>query len=92
MINSLVKVIESHGGQVLLNQEVTNFSVTGKTVTGVEAMDLTTHQTHKFTGNTVICNIDPQRAAKMIGEEKFSKTVRRKLNYEYSASNYTLSV
>ena len=24
----------------------------------------------------------------MIGEEQFSKTVRRKLNYEYSASNY----
>jgi all-trans-retinol 13,14-reductase len=36
----------------------------------------------------VICNIDPQRAAKMIGEEKFSKKVRQKLNYEYSASNY----
>ncbi len=88
VINSLVKVIESHGGQVLLNQEVMNFRVTDKTVTGVEAIDLTTHQTNEFTGNTVICNIDPKKAAKMIGEEKFSKTVRRKLNYEYSASNY----
>jgi len=37
-------------------------------------MDLTTHQTHEFTGDTVICNIDP-KAAKMIGEQ-FSKTVR----------------
>jgi phytoene dehydrogenase-like protein len=88
VINSLVKVIESHGGQVLLNHEVTNFRVTDKTVTGVQAMDLTTHQTHEFTGDTVICNIDPQRAAKMIGESKFSKTVRRKLDYDYSASNY----
>ncbi|MEO8892498.1 MAG: NAD(P)/FAD-dependent oxidoreductase [Coleofasciculaceae cyanobacterium] len=88
VINSLVKVIESHGGKVLLNHEVTNFRLTGKTVTGVEAIDLTTHQTHEFTGGTVICNIDPQKAAKMIGESKFSKTVRRKLNYEYSASNY----
>ena len=88
VINSLVKVIESHGGQVLLNQEVTNFRVTDKTVTGVEAMNLTTHQTAEFTGDTVICNIDPQRAAKNIGIEKFSKTVRRKLDYEYSASNY----
>ncbi len=51
-------------------------------------MDLTTHQTHEFTGDTVICNLDPKRAAKMIGEELFSKKVRRKLNYEYSASNY----
>lgn len=51
-------------------------------------MDLATHQSHEFTGNTVICNIDPKKAAKMIGEEKFSKRLRRKLNYEYSASNY----
>lgn len=88
VINSLVSVIESRGGQVLLNHEVTNFRVTDRTVAGVEAMDLTTHQTHEFTGNMVICNIDPQKAAKMIGEEKFSRKVRRKLNYEYSASNY----
>ena len=88
VIKSLVNVIESHGGQVLLNHEVTNFRVMDRTVTGVEAMDLMTHQTHEFTGNTVICNIDPKKAAKMIGEEKFSSKVRRKLNYEYSASNY----
>ncbi len=88
VINALVKVIESHGGQVLLNHEVKNFRVVDKTVTGVEAIDLTTHQTHEFTGDTVICNIDPKKAAKMIGVEKFSKTVRRKLDYEYSASNY----
>ncbi len=88
VINSFVQVIESQGGQVLLNHEVTNFRVTGKTVTGVQAMDLTTHQTDEFTGETVICNIDPKKAAKMIGEEKFSKSVRRKLDYEYSASNF----
>jgi all-trans-retinol 13,14-reductase len=88
VINSLVKVIESHGGEVLLNHEVTNFRVTDKTVMGVEAIDLTIHQTAEFTGDTVICNIDPQRAAKMIGEKKFSQKVRRKLDYEYSASNY----
>jgi all-trans-retinol 13,14-reductase len=88
VIDALVKVIESHGGQVLLNHEVTNFRLTDRTVIGVEAIDLQTHQTHEFTGETVICNIDPQTAAKKIGIEKFSKAVRRKLNYEYSASNY----
>jgi all-trans-retinol 13,14-reductase len=88
VINSLVKIIESNGGEVLLNHEVTNFRLTDKTVTGVEAMNLTTHQTEEFTGDTVICNIDPQRAAKTIGLDKFSKAVRRKLDYEYSASNY----
>jgi len=88
VINALVKVIESHGGQVLLNHEVTSFRATDNTVTGVEAINLTTHQTAEFSGDTVICNIDPQRAAKMIGIEKFSKSVHRKLDYEYSASNY----
>jgi all-trans-retinol 13,14-reductase len=88
VINSLVNAIESHGGHVRLNHEVTNFRVANRTVTGVQAIDLTTHQTDEFTGDTVICNIDPKKAAKMIGESQFSKTVRRKLNYEYSASNY----
>jgi all-trans-retinol 13,14-reductase len=96
VINSLVGVIEAHGGKVLLNQEVTHFRLAGKTVTGVQAIlrrrgsanDQITHQAHEFTGDTVICNIDPQKAAKMIGLEKFSKTVQRKLDYDYSASNY----
>jgi all-trans-retinol 13,14-reductase len=88
VINALVGVIESRGGKVWLNHEVINFRVIDRTVTGVQAIDRTTHQTAEFTGNTVICNIDPQKAAKMIGLEQFSKTVRRKLDYDYSASNY----
>ncbi len=88
VINSLVKMIESHGGQVLLNHEVTNFRVTDKKVTGAEAIDLTTQQTAEFTGKKVICNLDPKKAAQMIGVEKFSKAIRRKLDYDYSASNY----
>jgi all-trans-retinol 13,14-reductase len=88
VINSLVKAIESGGGSVLLNQEVTQFLVSGKTVTGVEAIDRTNHQTQTFMGETIICNIDPQRAAKMIGLERFSRSVRRKLDYEYSPSNF----
>ena len=88
VINSLVKVIESNGGQVLLNHEVTQFIVNNKAVTGVQAIDLLTAQTREFTAETIICNMDPKKAAQMIGEENFSKTVRRKLNYEYSPSNY----
>ena len=88
VINALVNVIESHGGQVLLSHKVTRFKLTERTVTGVEATDLVTQKTHQFTGDIVICNIDPQQAAKMIGENMFSKTVRRKLDYEYSASNF----
>jgi all-trans-retinol 13,14-reductase len=88
VIQSLVNVIATNGGEVLLKHEVTKFIVADKTVTGVQAMDLITHQTHEFPGEIVICNIDPKKAAKMIGIEKFSQTVRKKLNYDYSPSNF----
>jgi len=61
VINSLVKVIESNGGKVLLNYEVTSFKVVNRTVMGVQAMNLISHETDEFTGDTVICNIDPKK-------------------------------
>lgn len=88
VINSLVKVIEANGGEVLLNQEVTNFMLQDNAVIGVQTFDRVTHQLHEFTGNAIVCNIDPKKAAKMIGEEKFSRSIRQKLNYDYSPSNY----
>jgi all-trans-retinol 13,14-reductase len=88
VINALVETIEHNGGQVLLNQEVINFLVTGKTVKGVQAIDRKTHESQDFTAETIICNMDPKQAAKMIGFEKFSRAVRKKLNYEYSPSNF----
>jgi all-trans-retinol 13,14-reductase len=88
VINALVETIEHNGGQVLLNQEVVNFLVTGKTVKGVQAINLKTHESQDFTAETTICNMDPKQAAKMIGLEKFSRAVRKKLDYEYSPSNF----
>jgi all-trans-retinol 13,14-reductase len=88
VIQSLVNTIEANDGEILLNHEVTKFIVADKTVTGVQTMDLITHQTHEFAGDAVICNIDPKKAAKMIGIENFSKTVRKKLDYDYSPSNF----
>jgi all-trans-retinol 13,14-reductase len=88
VIHSLVKIIEENGGEVLTDTEVTDFLVEGKTVKGVKTIDRKTHETREFFGDTVICNIDPQKAAKMIGVEKFSRTVQQRLNYDYSPSNY----
>ncbi|MEO1123969.1 MAG: NAD(P)/FAD-dependent oxidoreductase [Cyanobacteria bacterium J06639_16] len=88
VINALVSVIENHGGRVLLNQEVVNFLVTDKTVEGVQAIDRLTHVTQDFTADTIICNMDPKKAAKMIGIEKFSKAICKKLDYDYSPSNF----
>ncbi|MEA5568737.1 phytoene desaturase family protein [Anabaena sp. UHCC 0399] len=88
VINSLVKVIEENDGEVHLNLEVTDFIVTNKTITGVKATNRTNHQNYEFTGENIICNIDPQKAAQMIGIENFSSKILKKLKYEYSPSNY----
>ncbi len=88
VINSLVDVIQNHGGVVRLNQEVVEFVVENKTVKGVKVVDRLTHQTHEYSGETIICNLDPKKAAKMIGEDQFSRGVKRRLDYEYSPSNY----
>lgn len=88
VINSLVKVIEDNEGKVLLNYEVTSFLVDKQTVIGVNAINQITHETYNFTAETTICNIDPKKAARMIGMNKFSLTVQKQLDYEYSPSNF----
>lgn len=88
VINSLVKVIEDNEGKVLVNYEVTDFLVTNNTVSGVKAINKITHQISEFKGQRTICNIDPKKAAQMIGINKFSKSVQKKLDYDYSPSNF----
>ena len=88
VVNSLVKTIEENGGKVRTETEVTEFIVEGKTVKGVKAFDQRGQETIEFLGDRVICNIDPKKAAQMIGLQKFSSGVRRKLNYDYSPSNF----
>ncbi|MGD1701520.1 phytoene desaturase family protein [Dapis sp. BLCC M229] len=87
-IDSLVKVIEENGGEILYNYEVTDFILKDKTVTGVRAINRLNNQTQEFTAETIICNMDPKKAAQAIGWEKFSKTLQKKLNYDYSPSNF----
>jgi all-trans-retinol 13,14-reductase len=88
VIQALVQAIEDNDGKILFNQEVTQFKVRDRAIVGVQTIDRMTYQTHEFAGETVICNMDPQKAAKMIGLEQFSQSVRRKLAYEYSPSNF----
>ena len=88
VINSFVKVIEENDGEVLLNHEVTSFILRDKAVMGVKAKNSRSQQTKEFIGNKIICNIDPKKAAKMIGLDNFSKTIRQKLDYDYSPSNF----
>ena len=92
-VNSLVSVIESAGGEVCLGARVTRFCTDGRRVSGAIAEEVledgarTGRETEHRAAN-VICNLDPRRAAEMIGMEYFSRAVRRRLDYDYSPSNF----
>ncbi len=89
VVSSLVRVIREHGGEVLGNRVVTDFVLERGAVVGVIAEDPTRPgHTEEHRAGNVICNMDPRRAAEMIGLERFSTRVRRKLDYEYSPSNF----
>lgn len=90
VIDSLVECIRSHGGEVLLQHEVTAFTMHSGTVTGVEYRALQSGDSGSRSASTVICNMDPQKASRMIGEEHFSRRVRRQLDYEFSPSNFMI--
>jgi phytoene dehydrogenase-like protein len=88
-INSLVNVIKENDGEIIFNQKVTGFILDKNRVVGVKTMD-TNDRTRfqEYHGNDIICNFDPKRSASMIGMDKFSSSVRAKLDYEYSPSNF----
>ena len=89
--DALIKIILEHGGEVLYEHRVVAFSMDGKRVTGVTAEGVG-KQSHigpaMHHAKTVICNMDPRKAAELIGFEKFSPKVRKQLNYDYSYSNF----
>lgn len=94
VITSLVRTIEEHAGEVVLGQQVIAFeSDTRGRVIGVCAEEVGpggegTGVHHRYRGGQVVCNMDPRKAAEMIGLDRFSTAVRRKLDYDYSHSNF----
>ena len=88
VVDSLVDTIEKYGGEVLLEREVTEFHLEDRKVLGVTAVDRQSGNTCDYTGKTIVCNMDPQKAAGTIGIDLFSKAVRKKLDYDYSPSNF----
>ena len=88
VIDSLLNVIEKNGGKIVYNQEVVDFVVDHKTVTKVIAKDLINGQDYEYSGANIICNMDPKKTAELIGIDKLSASIRKKLDYEYSASNF----
>lgn len=81
-IDRVADFITSHrGSRILYKQEVSKIHSDGKRITGV-----TTKEGKTFSAKNVICNMDPQKAAGMIGIDKFTKKEQKLLNYEYSQS------
>jgi phytoene dehydrogenase-like protein len=90
VIDSLTATILDQGGEVRFRQEVTRFQREARRIRGVVARDLESGQCRQFEAGAVICNMDPQRAAKMIGLQHFRHTVRKRLAYDYSPSNFMI--
>lgn len=93
VIDSLVRVIEDGGGELRLGARVTAFLEQDRRVLGVRTEEVldTGESTGRFEehrARDTICNMDPRRAAAMIGLERFSRPLRRRLAYDYSASNF----
>ena len=90
VIDSLVETITVNGGDMLLQNEVTGFLIESEAVTGVEVRNLVSGQVETQRADTVICNMDPRRAAELIGPGRFGKSIRRRLDYDYSPSNFMI--
>jgi all-trans-retinol 13,14-reductase len=88
VINSLVEIIENNSGSIIYNQEVVDIIVDKRRVTHIIAKDLNTQQSFEYSAGNIICNMDPKKAAGIIGADKFSRRIQKKLNYDYSASNF----
>lgn len=90
VVDALVRVITSNGGIFEARSRVAGFLLEGGRVRGVRVerlADGAPGAEETLTAREVVCNMDPQRAARMIGFEHFSADVRRRLQYEYSASS-----
>ncbi|MBP19719.1 MAG: FAD-dependent oxidoreductase [Gammaproteobacteria bacterium] len=88
VVDSLVTTIKSADGEIMYGQQVDKFVLAGNRVVGVEACDLQTGESIRYEGSHTICNMDPQKAAGIIGLEKFSSGIRKRLDYPYSYSNF----
>ncbi|MBI1975799.1 MAG: NAD(P)/FAD-dependent oxidoreductase [Candidatus Vogelbacteria bacterium] len=81
-IERLADFITSHKGcRIYYKSEVVEIIENGKRITGVKTKD-----GKVITGTNYICNMDPQRASRMIGLDKFPKRFLKKLSYKYSPS------
>lgn len=70
---------------IYYNTKVTDFVKQGKKISAVICED-----GRRFTANTFICNMDPQKAAHLIHDETLTDKQKSALDYEYSPSAFMI--
>lgn len=86
MTETIAEFINDQSGcAVFYNTEVTDIEISKKEIRSVKTKDGRT-----FTANNYICNIDPQKTAKIIGLNYFNKRQVESLSYEYSPSAFMI--
>ncbi len=78
-------ITEHKGCHIYYETEVTEIRTEGNRVQSVRTSDGKT-----FTAPQFICNMDPQKASKMIGREKFPAEDLSQLSYEYSPAGVVI--
>ncbi len=82
VMDALLGVVEGQPGcRALLSTEVTGIDVRDRV-----ARSLTTADGQTFTADTFLLGMDAQLSLGLIGNERFPKRFRKKLNYEYGPS------
>ncbi len=82
----LARFIQEHKNcHIFYETEVSKINIENNKVTSVETKD-----GKRFQSNTCVCNMDPQKASRMIGQEKFPKDFQKPLAYRYSPSSFNI--
>lgn len=96
-VDRLTNFITDHEGcHIYYETEVTKINTEGNKIISVEAKsgkkygNTESDKIKTFTAKNYICNMDPQKASKMIGIDKFSKSYQKKLDFDYSTSGITI--
>lgn len=93
VVNSLVGKIREAGGEVRLLHRARAFLSEGDAIVGAEIEEVdqdgrATGASYTLRAGHVVSNLDPRRTAEMVGVDRFSPSVVRKLSYPRSTSNF----
>jgi phytoene dehydrogenase-like protein len=85
-IDAIVERITAHPGcKILYSSEVSRIVIDGDRVDRIETKSGQTLRARRY-----ISNLDPARTVELAGAERFSRSYRKKLAYDYSCSTFTM--